>query len=126
MAGQTRIDSNLIDTGTDPNDIVSVSVGDGRYAKTVIYTATVTGSDGTSDWTGTDPFVATITVSGLLAADVPIVDLDLSSVTFADVETVQGDYGLVYRVEASADDTLKLYATAEPASSFDLTIKVVR
>jgi hypothetical protein len=33
MAGQTRIDSNLIDTGTDPNDIVSVSVGDGRYPR---------------------------------------------------------------------------------------------
>lgn len=32
MAGQTRIDGNLIDTGTDPNDIVSVSVGDSRYA----------------------------------------------------------------------------------------------
>jgi len=33
MAGQTRIDGNLIDTGTDPNDIVSVSVGDGRYPR---------------------------------------------------------------------------------------------
>lgn len=33
MAGQTRIDGNLIDTGTDPNDILSVSTGDGRYPK---------------------------------------------------------------------------------------------
>jgi len=33
MAGQTRIDGNLIDTGTDPNDIVSVSVGDTRYPR---------------------------------------------------------------------------------------------
>jgi len=33
MAGQTRIDGNLIDTGTDPNDIVSVSVGDARYPR---------------------------------------------------------------------------------------------
>jgi len=34
MAGQTRIDGNLIETGTDANDIVSVSIGDARYAKT--------------------------------------------------------------------------------------------
>lgn len=31
MAGQTRVDGNLIDTGTDPNDVLSVSTGDGRY-----------------------------------------------------------------------------------------------
>jgi len=31
MSGQTRIDGNLIDTGTDPNDILSVESGDGRY-----------------------------------------------------------------------------------------------
>jgi len=35
MSGQTRIDGNLIDTGTDPNDIVSISTGDSRYARTV-------------------------------------------------------------------------------------------
>ena len=33
MSGQTRIDGNLIDTGTDPNDILSVESGDGRYPK---------------------------------------------------------------------------------------------
>jgi len=31
MAGQTRINGNLIDTGTDPEDILSVSSGDNRY-----------------------------------------------------------------------------------------------
>ena len=33
MAGQTRINGNLIDTGTDPEDIVSISTGDARYPK---------------------------------------------------------------------------------------------
>lgn len=91
-----------------------------------IFTPTVTGSGGTSDWTGSDPSTATITVSGLLSTDVPIVDIDLSAVLFANVTTVQTDWALVYRVEASADNTLKLYATAEPAQNFDLIVKVVR
>ena len=91
-----------------------------------VLTATVIGSDGTSDWTGSDPSVATITVSGILSTDVPIVDLDLSNVAFADVEDVQAEWALVYRVEASADNELKLYAIEEPAQDFALTIKVVR
>ena len=93
---------------------------------TVFFTATVTGSNGTSDWTGSDPSVAILTVSGLLSTDVPIVDLDLSNVAFADVEDVQADWALVYRVEASADNELKLYAIDEPIEDFALTIKVVR
>jgi hypothetical protein len=101
----------------DDNTLVNVSK---------IFQVTVEGSDGTSDWAGSDPSIATITVAGLLASDVPIVDLDLSSVLFADVEAVQTDWASVYRVEASDDDELKLYATAEPAESFELTIKVVR
>jgi len=61
MAGQTRIDGNLIDTGTDPNDIVSVSVGDGRYPRlsqdnTLAGNLTVDGqvrSDNVTDSAGT-------------------------------------------------------------------------
>jgi len=61
MAGQTRIDGNLIDTGTDPNDIVSVSVGDGRYPRlsednTLAGNLTVSGqvrSDNVTDSAGT-------------------------------------------------------------------------
>ena len=92
-------------------------------------TATVQGSDGTSDWTqatGADPWIATLTVSGILSTDRPIVDIDLSSVAFANVQAVQTGWSLVYRVEASADNQIKLYATAEPAPSFDLLITGVR
>jgi hypothetical protein len=90
---------------------------------------TVVGSDGTSDWSqasGSDPWIATKTVSGLLSTDRPIVDIDLSSVAYADVVTVQNAWATVYRVEASADDELKVYATAEPAPNFALLITVVR
>ena len=94
-----------------------------------LFNATVEGSGGTSDWTqdtSSDPWIATIAVAGLLSTDVPIVDIDLSSVPFADVPDVQADWALVYRVEASDDDELKLYATDEPTADFELTIKVVR
>ena len=90
------------------------------------FSATVTGSTGASDWTGSDPYIATITVSGILSTDTPVVDLDMSNVAFADVPDVVGEFGLVYRIEASADDEIKLYATAEPTQDFDLTIQVIR
>ena len=92
-------------------------------------TATVQGSDGTSDWSqasGSDPWIATKTVSGLLSTDRPIVSIDLSSVSYFDVPTVDAAWATVYRVEASADNELKVYATSEPAPNFNLLITVVR
>jgi hypothetical protein len=83
-------------------------------------------SSPSTGWTGTGPYTNVITVAGLLASDFPIVDIDLSAVLFADVEAVQADWGLVYRVVAFDDDELTLYATAEPTEDFTLTVKVVR
>ena len=79
-----------------------------------------------SDWTGSDPSIATIPVVGLLSDDVPIVDLDLSAASLGDILGIQADWSSVYRVEASGDDELKLYALEEPSETFNLTIKVVR
>jgi hypothetical protein len=98
-------------------------------AASVVLTTTVAGSSGTSDWTqasSSDPWIATKTVAGILSTDHPIVDIDLSAVALADVFTTQNEWSLVYRVEASDDDEIKLYATAEPAPTFSLQIKVVR
>lgn len=91
-----------------------------------IFNPTVAGSGEITDWTGSDPSTATVTVPGILATDVPIVDIDLSAVSFANIPTTQADWALVYRVETPADNQLKLYATAEPTQSFALTVKVVR
>ena len=112
------------------DDIVGLSAAlDARATQQKFTGITVEGSGGTSEWaqaSGTDPWIAVITVAGLLATDRPIVDIDLSGVAFADVEDVQADWGLVYRVEASDDNELKLYATDEPTEDFELTIQVVR
>lgn len=111
---------------TDGNFTVNFPAADGSFLTQATYTATVTGSSGTTDWTGTDPVTASVTVSGLLSTDKPFVDIDLSAVAFANVADAQTAWGTVYRVEASADNTLKLYATEEPAPSFALNITVFR
>lgn len=89
--------------------------------------ATFTGISVTSGtWTGTDPSTAVVTVTGLLSTDRPIVDIDLSGVSFSSVEDVQADWGLVYRVAATANNQLTLFATAAPTNNFTLNAKVVR
>ena len=93
---------------------------------TVFFTATVTGSNGTSDWTGSDPYVATLTVNGIKATDRPVVSLDISGKTQEDGIFLQRVWNLVYRVEASANDEIKLYAIGEPHPDLDLLIKVIR
>ena len=116
----------------DPGDRIEIRITAATFldaAASAVYTSTIEGSDGTSDWTqasGTDPWTATKTVTGVLATDHPIVDINLSAVTYADVPDVQSDWALVYRVEASDDDEIKLYATDEPAKDLTIQIKVVR
>jgi hypothetical protein len=112
LDGTNGIDTPAIDIAGEP--------------ASAVYTATVTGSAGTSDWSGSDPVTAVITVSGLLSTDTPVVDIDLTGVTFANVADTQTDWGLVYAVSATADNQLTLYATAEPASAFDIVIQVTR
>ena len=99
------------------------------FAAAEFFTATVIGSNSTSDWSqasSSDPFIATLTVNGILSTDRPIVDIDLSGVAFSNVGDVQNGWRDVYRVEASDNNEIKLYALTEPEVSFELLIKVVR
>ena len=114
---------------TQTNRLTAENVQDAIDTMVGFFTATVVGSNGSSNWTratSADPWIATLTVNGIRATDRPIVDLDLSGVSFTNVPKVLDEWPLVYRVEASADDELKLYATAQPPETFPLTIKVVR
>jgi hypothetical protein len=81
----------------------------------------------TTDWTGSvAPFIVTKTVTGILQTDTPFVDLDLSAAPIGDVEDIQQAWTFVYRVEASATNELKFYATDEPTEDLVVQIKVVR
>jgi hypothetical protein len=109
----------------------SLGAGTGD-ADVFFFTTTIVGSNGTSNWvqetTGDweDAYIATKTVSGILDTDRPIIDIDLSGLTFTTFEAVQDDYALIFRVEVSDDNELKFYASEEPTEDLTIAIKVVR
>jgi len=80
----------------------------------------------TSDWTGVDPYIASKTISGILLTDIPFADIDLSNVPFADISNFQTDWSTVYRVEASANNQVKFYATTQPTEDLVVQIQVLR
>jgi hypothetical protein len=84
-----------------------------------VFTGTLT----VAGWAGSGPYTQDITATGMKADDNPFVDIDMSSINFADVEDTLTDWGLVYRGEATAD-TVTFYATEEPAD--DIPVKIRR
>jgi hypothetical protein len=116
---KTFSSSPVVPTPGSNTDAVNKSYVDGKVE---FFTVAVS----TSDWTGTDPYIATKTVSGILATDIPIFDIDLSGVSFSEVFDIQNEWSFVYRGEAAANNEIKLYATADPAKNFSVQIKVIR
>jgi hypothetical protein len=104
------------------SDIGLGNVDDVKQAVVEYYTTTIA----TGNWSGTDPVTAVKTVSGVLSTDKPLIDIDLSAVTFADVEDKQTEYAKLYRVSATDDDEITFYALEAPTESLDILIKVVR
>ena len=79
-----------------------------------------------SDWEGTEPTIAVKTVNGLLSTDKPIIDVDLSSVLFSDIEAIQTEYSKIYRVATTDKDEITFYALEVPTEDLTIQIKVVR
>jgi hypothetical protein len=100
-------------------DAVFTAVG--ARATTATYNATITAGS----WTGSDPFTKEITVTGITATDNPIIDLELSGVTFANVPTVQTAWGKIYRGVTTAN-TITFYATEALSVDIPFSAKVVR
>jgi hypothetical protein len=76
------------------------------------------------DWE--DAYIATKTLAGILSTDQPVIDIDLTGLTFANFEAVTDDYALIFRVEASGTDELKFYASELPSQDLTINVKVVR
>jgi len=113
-----------IETGTDTTKVINPEILNDALATKAevdVYTFTIL----TTDWSGTDPVQATTTVTGLLATDTPVLDIDLSSVLFADIQTVQAEFGKIYLGE-SFDNSIVLSATSAPTEDLNFVIKVVR
>ena len=126
-----QINQNLLDT----NDIGdSVQAFNANTATVFDFTLTVLGSASTTsdwvlaasgDWSGS--YIATIDdVTGILSGDEPILDIDLSGLSFATYEEVVEGYSFIFRGEVTANNTVVLYASEEPVPNIPLKLKVVR
>lgn len=98
--------------------VTAAKIATGAVSTT--YTATI----GTT-WTGSAaPYTQSVSVSGLLATDNPIVDI-VPSDTFATAEAQMEAYGNLYRMVAG-NNTLTVYATEKTTVAIPIQIKVVR
>lgn len=90
----------------------------------VDFTASVTTTwtaDSNAGW-----YYQDINVTGILATDTPLVDVDLSSATNSeDVEAILTDYCNIFRVTTSAG-SIRVYSSQESTTAFTLRLKAVR
>lgn len=77
-------------------------------------------------WSGSAaPFTKVVTLNGIRATDHPIVDL-LPSATYSDAEKQMEAWGNIYKVVASAADTLTFYATDKPDVAIPIQVRCIR
>jgi len=76
-------------------------------------------------WSGTSaPYSKTVTVSGILATDTPIIDVVMSGTYSTDEARIEA-WGYIYRA-VTDNDSITFYATEKPTVSLPIQIKVVR
>ena len=76
-------------------------------------------------WSGTSaPYTKTVSVSGILSTDTPIIDVVMSG-TYATDEARAEAWGYIYRA-VTANDSITFYAMEKPTVSLPIQIKVVR
>lgn len=106
--------------GSGSGNVSEAVAGTDYQAPVRSYTATIP----TSGWTGSAaPYTCDVTVTGLLAADKPIVDI-IPSATYATAETQIEAYGYIYRMVAQ-ENKIVAYATDKPTVDIPIQVKVV-
>ena len=98
-------------------EIVQDEIGKLDYATTETYAASVSTS-----WASNN--TQTVSVSGILATDNPVVDVVLGSDADANEAYLEA-WGMVNRI-VTADGSVTLYATDVPETAFTIQLKVVR
>ena len=124
----TAIDSVTRDTNghvtkvnTKTVSLANVNTAIAAKATTVLYTGTI----GTS-WSGSSaPYTQSVSISGILATDTPIVDINFNSVTYANKEAVTTAWGSIYRITTAAN-SITVYADEKTTTSVPIQLKVVR
>jgi hypothetical protein len=92
-------------------------------ATTVDYSTTLP----STGWSGSGPFEIQVTtnLNAIVDTDKPIIDLDMTSVAFADVDTVNTEWAKVYRA-VSGTGNITFYAKEVPTVALVLQVKVVK
>lgn len=117
-ANEKYIKSLSIDAFGHVTTITSADVISGTVS------LTLEGTLNSSNWTGTDPKVQTINVTGILASDNPIIDIVFSGQYNTDTARAI-EFNKVYRI-VTGDGTLTASAIEAPLVNLPLQIKVVR
>lgn len=90
-------------------------------AVNVVYTATIQAAN----WSGSEaPFSQSVSVSGILSTDTPIIDVVMSGTYGTDIER-SSQWNYVYRAVTGAN-SITFYAKTKPTIDLPIQIKVVR
>lgn len=77
-----------------------------------------------TNWAGSGPYTQTVTVTGMLATDTPIIDL-LPSADFDTAQEELDAWASIYRIDTGAD-AITVYADAATTQSITIQILAVR
>lgn len=114
--GAVKIDNG--GTGATTAEEARVNLG---AAKTVSYTATLS----SGSWSSSAPYSMTVTVTGILATDEPIIDCVLSSDADASKLILEA-WGCVSRITTAANSITAYCYDKKPTVNIPIKIKVVR
>jgi hypothetical protein len=111
-------------TGTSKTMVMSqdaVTNSLSNKASTALYTGTLT----SSGWSSSAPYTQTLNVSGILADDVPIVDVVLSSTSSTALSQLES-WSCVSKIETAADSITATCFEEKPTIDLPIQLKVVR
>lgn len=113
------------DTATDSEKLGGVVASSYKLktdASVYKYTTTLS----TSGWSSSAPYTQTVTVTGILATDTPIIDLNMSNATADTAADIQGGWACIGRI-VTAENTITAYCYENiPKVALPLNILVVR
>lgn len=117
---QKKITVSGLLKGSGSGNVSEAVAGTDYQAPVRSYTTTIPASG----WTGSAaPYTCDVTITGLLAADKPIVDI-IPSATYATAESQIEAYGHIYRMVAQ-ENKIVAYATDKPAVDIPIQVKAV-
>ena len=111
-------------TGSSTTDVMSqniVTTELNSKATTALYTGTLT----SSGWTSAAPYTQTLSISGILSTDVPVVDVVLSSTTSTAISQTEA-WSCVSKIETAAGSITATCLEEKPAIDIPIQLKVVR